>query len=124
MTIGVLIVDDVPQVRADLRTLLTLAGDIEVVGEAADGVQAVRLAEALHPDAVLMDLEMPVMDGFAATRQIKARSPACRVIALSIHAGQEERQKAISAGVDVFVVKGAPLGTLMEAIHNAAPGRR
>ncbi len=115
----VLIVDDVPQVRQELRGLLQLTGELEVVGEAANGLEAISQAEALRPDVVVMDLEMPVMDGYEATRQIKTRRPACRVVALTIHGGETERQRAFQAGADSFVVKGAPLETLMEAIRNA-----
>jgi DNA-binding NarL/FixJ family response regulator len=113
---GVLIVDDSPQVRQELRTLLPLAACIEIVGEAADGLEAIRLAEALRPEVVLMDLEMPVVDGYEATRQIKSRWPACRVVALTVYGDEAARQKATQAGVDVFVVKGAPLETLVRAI--------
>ena len=116
-TIRVLIVDDMPQVRRDLRTVLTLAGPVDVVGEAANGAEALARAEALQPDVVLMDLEMPVMDGREATRQIKARWPACRVIALTVHDGEGDRQTAIRAGVDAFIVKGAPVAALLQAIH-------
>ena len=112
----VLIVDDSPQVRQELRTLLPLAGDIEIVGEATDGLEAVRLAEALQPEVVLMDLEMPVMDGYEAARQIKSRWPACRVVALTVHGYEAARQKAMQAGVDVFLVKGVSVETLMQAI--------
>lgn len=116
--IRVLIVDNMEEVRQDLRTYLTLAGDLEIVGEAGDGLEAVRLVEALQPQVVLMDLEMPVMDGYAATKQIKACRPSCRVIALTIHASESEQQRAANAGVDRFIVKGAPFDTLMEAIRN------
>lgn len=112
----VLIVDDSPQVRQELRTLLTLAGEIEIVGEATDGLEAVRLAEALQPDVVLMDLEMPVMDGYEAARQIKSRWPACRVVALTVHGYEAARQKASQSGVDVFLVKGVSIETLVQAI--------
>ena len=114
--IRVLIVDDVERVRQDLRTFLTLAGNIEIVGEARDGLEAVRLVEALCPQVVLMDLEMPVMDGFEAARQVKALQPSCRVIALTIHAGQMEQQKALQAGMDDLIAKGAPLELLLRAI--------
>ena len=83
--------------RQELRTLLPLTGDIEIVGEAADGREAIRLAQALQPDVVLMDLEMPVLDGYEATRQIKAGSPACRVVALTVHGYEAARQKAVQA---------------------------
>jgi DNA-binding NarL/FixJ family response regulator len=112
----VLIVDDTAQVRLDLRTLLPLAGDIEIVGEAANGLEAVRLAEVLQPEVILMDLEMPVLDGYEATCQIKARWPACRVIALTVHDYEAARQRASQAGVDAFIVKGAPVGKLVQAI--------
>jgi DNA-binding NarL/FixJ family response regulator len=112
----VLIADDSPQVRQELRTLLTLAGEIEIVGEATDGLEAVRLAGALQPDVVLMDLEMPVMDGYEAARQIKSRWPACWVVALTAHGYEAARQKASQSGVDVFLVKGVSVETLVQAI--------
>lgn len=119
--IRVLIVDDVEGVRQDLRTYLTLTGNIEIVGEARNGCEAVQLAEALSPDVVLMDLEMPIMDGYEAARQVKALQPACRVIALTIHAGEEEQQQALQAGMADVIVKGAPLDMLLQAIR--APRR-
>lgn len=112
----ILVVDDNAEVRRELRTLLPLAGDLEVVGEAADGLEAVRLVEALRPHAILLDLHMPVLDGCEAARRIKDRWPACRVIALTVHDDQTTRQKARQAGVDVFLVKGAPLAALVDAI--------
>jgi DNA-binding NarL/FixJ family response regulator len=114
----VLIVDDSPQVRQELRTLLPLAGDIEIVAEAADGQEAIRLAQALQPDVVLMDLEMPVLDGYEATRQIKAGFPSCRVIALTVHGYEAARQKAMEAGADIFLVKGGSIETLVQAISD------
>ena len=115
-TTRLLIVDDIPQVREDLRTLLALAGDIEIAGVAINGLDGVRQAGAIQPEVVLMDLEMPVMDGYEATRQIKSQNPACRVIALTIHDYREAREKAAQAGVDAFIVKGAPVETLVQAI--------
>ncbi len=119
----VLIVDDMPQVRQDLRLLLELAAELEVTGEAANGLEAVSQAETLRPDAVVMDLEMPVMDGYEATRRIKALCPACRVVALTIHAGEAERQQALQAGMADIVMKGAPLEVLLRAIWAAAADR-
>ncbi|HEX5810227.1 MAG TPA: response regulator transcription factor [Anaerolineales bacterium] len=115
--IRVLIVDDVDRVRQDLRTFLSLTGDIRVVGEARNGCEALQLAEALSPDVVLMDLEMPVMDGYAAAHEIRDRRLACRVIALTIHAGEAEQQQALRAGMADVIVKGAPLGMLLQAIR-------
>lgn len=115
-SLRVLIVDDRRQVREELRAILPLAGEIEVVGEAADGVEAVRLAAALRPQAVVLDLQMPVMDGYQAAAQIKAICPGCRVIVLTVHDDEEARRKAAEAGVDAFVVKGAPISVLVEAL--------
>lgn len=112
----VVIVDDVSRVREDLRTVLTLGGDIEIVGEAANGLEAVRHVRALRPDVVLMDLQMPVLDGFDAARQIKAICPSCRVIALTVHDYEEAWHRASQAGMDGFMVKGAPVATLMQAV--------
>jgi DNA-binding NarL/FixJ family response regulator len=112
----VLIVDDSPQVRQELRTLLPLAGDIEIVGEAADGQEAIRMAAALYPRVILMDLEMPVLDGYEATRQIKASCPSCRVVALTVHGDEAARQKAMQAGADLFLVKGVSVKALVGAV--------
>jgi DNA-binding NarL/FixJ family response regulator len=112
----VLIVDDTPQVRQELSQLLPLIGELEVVGEAANGAEAIAQAETLCPDVVVMDLEMPVMDGYEAARQITTRWPACRVIALTVHDGEAEQHRAARAGVDVFIVKGAPVAALVQAI--------
>jgi DNA-binding NarL/FixJ family response regulator len=112
----ILIVDDVTEVRKDLRTVLTLSCPVEIVGEAEDGLEAIEKVRALHPEVVLMDLEMPHLDGYQATQQIKAEDPACRVIALTIHGYEEARQRAFQAGVDAFVVKGEPMENLVNAI--------
>ena len=118
----VLIVDDNPRVRQELHTLLPLAGDVEIVGEAADGAEAIRLAQALRPEVVLMDLEMPGLDGFEATRQIKAGAPFCRVVALTVHGYDAARQKAMQAGADVFLVKGTEVKSLVQAISPKPSG--
>jgi DNA-binding NarL/FixJ family response regulator len=122
----VLIVDDVEQVRWDLRTLLTLSGGLEIVGEAANGLEAIRLAESLRPDVVLMDLEMPVLNGYEATRLIRTLCPSCRIVALTVHGYSEARLKASRSGVDAFIVKGAPvesiLQTIVETVPQAKPG--
>jgi DNA-binding NarL/FixJ family response regulator len=115
--IRVLIVDDVERVREGLGTFLTLTGDFEIVGEASNGLEAIHLVEVLCPQVVLMDLEMPIMDGYEAARRIKANHPACRVIALTIHAGEAERQQVLQAGMADVVIKGAPLEVLLRAIR-------
>ena len=116
----VLIVDDSPQVRQELRFLLPLAGDIEIVGEAADGREALHMVETLRPQVVLMDLEMPVLDGYAAAQLVKEALSGCRVIALSIHEDAAARQKAAEAGMDSFVSKASRLQELLDAIRVAA----
>jgi len=116
MTLKVLLVDDVDEVRRDLRTLLSLSSDLEIVGEAADGSEAIRLTESLQPDVVLMDLEMPVMDGYESTRLIKTRFPSRRVVVLTVHDYDAARQRAKQSGIDAFLVKGAPVEQLIQAI--------
>jgi DNA-binding NarL/FixJ family response regulator len=119
----VLIVDDMPQVLHDLRQLLELTGLIDIIAEASDGAKAVRLADELAPDAILMDLEMPGMDGYEATRRIKEHQLAPRVVILSVHAGPEEQERAQAAGADCFVMKGADYELLVNAIlgKNGSP---
>lgn len=117
----VLIADDRQQVRQELRAILPLAGNIEVVGEAADGQEAVQLVAALRPQAVLLDLQMPVMDGYQAALEIKAICPSCRVVALTVHGDETARRKASESGVDAFVVKGAPLSILVQVLSGSSP---
>ncbi len=112
----VLIADDSAKVRKDLGLLFQLNGELEVIGEAANGQEAAALALELNPDAVLMDLEMPVLDGYEATRRIKAGRPTCRVVAFSVHTYPLARQKASQAGADEFVEKGAPLEAILRAL--------
>ena len=110
----VLIVDDRTQTREGLKALLATAPAVQVVGEAADGREAMHLIEARQPDVVLMDASMPVMDGLEATRLIKAQWPQIKVIVLTIHTAL--RAEALTVGADVFLVKGCPAGELLAAI--------
>ncbi len=112
----VLLVDDTPQVLHDLRQLLELSGEIEIVAEAGNGQEAVQLTASLRPEVVVMDLEMPVMNGYEATHQIKSQFPTTRVVILSVHAGAKERENARAAGADRFVVKGVRYDVLLNAI--------
>ena len=119
--IQVLLVDDMPQVRQGLATMLELATKndeikIEVVGEAQDGEDAIKQVHALYPDVILMDLEMPVLDGFQATHYIKSNYPSILIIVLTIHDDLETRQKAALAGADSFIAKSAPLNGLIRSI--------
>lgn len=117
MAIQILIVDDRAVVRDELRNVLSLSGLISVVGEAADGWEAIRQAKALKPDIVLMDLEMPGLDGFEATRQIKTMHLAQTVIAFSVYDDSTNQQKARDAGADAFVVKGTDLNKMLELFN-------
>lgn len=112
----VLLADDSPQVRQDLRQLLELSGEIEIVAEAGNGQEAVQLAASLEPDVVVMDLEMPCMSGYEAAHQIKSLFPAMRVVILSVHAGAKEQENARIAGADCFIVKGVRYAVLLNAI--------
>jgi len=113
----VLIADDLPSIRQALSTMFALIGGLEVVGEAADGEEAVRLTKRLRPNVVVMDLEMPVLSGLEAARRIKESCPDCRVVVLTIHEGEEERRMACLAGVDAFIIKGAPVEELVAGIR-------
>lgn len=112
----VLLVDDAVQVRRGLSGLLPVAVGVEIVGEAADGREALEKARLLQPDVVILDLAMPVMDGYAAARGLRSQGAACRLVALTVNCGEAERNAAFKAGFDAFVVKGAPLAELRAAI--------
>ncbi len=111
--IRVLIADDRLWARAGLRALLATRREIEVVGEAADGREALALVEQQQPDVVLLDVRMPVLDGLEATRLIKARWPEIRVVVLTIYAAY--CSEALAAGADCFLVKGGRSKELFEA---------
>lgn len=117
----VLIVDDVPSVRQSLHALLSLAGDLEVVGEATNGLEGVQMAARLGPDVVLMDLQMPLLDGWAAAREITRRGLPCAVVALTIHDDPVSRAKAQSAGIKAFLRKGGSLQEISAALRACRP---
>jgi len=121
--IRVLISDDHEMVRRGLATFLGAAADLEVVGEAASGEEAVRLCAALRPDVVLMDLLLPGMDGVAATEAIRRSHPATQVIALTSFREGELVSRALRAGAIGYVLKDVEIGVLREAIRAARAGR-
>jgi DNA-binding NarL/FixJ family response regulator len=120
--IRVLIVDDQRLVRAGLRMLCESTADLDVVGEAADGEQAVRSCAELVPDVILMDLRMPGVDGIDATRRIMSARPESRVLALTTFDDDEHLYPALAAGAAGFLVKDSAPGELVDAIRRAAGG--
>jgi DNA-binding NarL/FixJ family response regulator len=121
----VLLVDDQVMMRTGLRAILDGAGGIEVVGEATDGAEAVRLAVDLVPDVVLMDLRMPGMHGVEATRRLRGdpRLPNTRVLVLTTFDGDTETVAALRAGASGFLGKGAGPEELVAAVLDVAQGR-
>jgi len=118
--IRVLIADDQRVVREGLRMLVALIDEVEVVGAAADGAEAVRLAEICHPDVILMDLRMPDLDGIAATAQLRERLPAARVLVLTTYADEDAIVPALRAGARGYLTKDASaeqIETAIRAVH-------
>ncbi|WP_020524992.1 response regulator [Catelliglobosispora koreensis] len=120
--IRVLLVDDQQLVRAGLRMLCDSDPEMQVVGEAADGANAVRLAEQLVPDVILMDLRMPGMDGVTATRNILKSKPSMRVVVLTTFDDDDHLYPALGAGACGFLVKDATPAELLDGIRRAAAG--
>ena len=121
--IRVLIVDDHAMLRRGLVTFLLSFDDLELVGEAANGVEALRLCNQVQPDVVLMDLVMPEMDGSTATRAIRQRHPQVQVIALTSFREEELVQGALEAGAIGYLLKNASADELADAIRAAHAGR-
>lgn len=121
-TIPILIVDDQALFREGLRTLLSVQPDFEVVGEAANGEEALRLAVQLQPKVVLMDLRMPVLDGVTATRRLHTQLPDCRVIVLTTFDDDEYVFDGLRAGAVGYLLKDVSSDKLFEAIRAAARG--
>jgi NarL family two-component system response regulator LiaR len=123
MTIRILLADDHAVVRQGLKMFLELDADLEVVGEAENGEQAVRLASSLNPDVVLMDLLMPVMDGILATRTIRKEIPDTEVIALTSVLEDASVMGAMRAGAIGYLLKDTKADELCRAIKAAAAGQ-
>jgi DNA-binding NarL/FixJ family response regulator len=120
--IKILLVDDQALFREGLRTLLDLQPDFEVVGEASQGEEALRMAVSLSPNVILMDLRMPVMDGVTATRRIKDSLPQCKVIVLTTFDDDEDVLVGLRAGAVGYLLKDVASEKLYEAIRSAARG--
>ena len=122
-TIRVLIADDHPVVRAGLAGMLSAQADLEVVGEAEDGREAVDLVGSLGPDVVLMDLRMPRMDGVSAITEIKGRHPGVHVLVLTTYDTDADILRAVEAGATGYLLKDSPREQLYRAVRATAAGR-
>ncbi|WP_225752972.1 response regulator transcription factor [Actinotalea sp. Marseille-Q4924] len=122
MSIRIVVVDDHPVVRAGIVGLLAGEPDLVVVGEAADGEQAVALAAEVGPDVVLMDLRMPVLDGAGATERILRARSATRVVVLTTYETDADILRAVEAGASGYLLKDAPREELVAAVRAAADG--
>jgi DNA-binding NarL/FixJ family response regulator len=118
--IRILLVDDQHSVRRGLAMRLQLEPDITVVGEAEDAISALSAASVLRPDVLVMDYEMPGMNGVEAARRLSEMGSASRVVMLSIHDTPAIKQQAAEAGIDVFIAKHQPSEALLAAIRDAA----
>ena len=123
MKIRILVADDHDIVRAGLKSLLEHQEDIEIVGEAADGRELVRMAEKLAPSIVVTDIAMPQLNGIDATAQILHHDPDIRVIILSMYADEEFLVRALTAGVKGYLLKDAVQADLLRAVRAVATGR-
>jgi DNA-binding NarL/FixJ family response regulator len=121
--IRVLVVDDHAIMRDGLRAVLGFHEDLEVVGEAQDGEEAIAQAKALSPDVVLMDIAMPGLNGIAATRAIKAECPSTRVLILSQHEDRQYLMPVLDAGASGYVLKRAPGADLVAAVRTVYQGK-
>ena len=120
--IRVILADDHPVVRRGLAAIVDIEDDIEVVGEAENGEEAVALVHRLQPDVVLMDLQMPVLDGVAAIKRIRAEAPQVNVIVLTTFADDDYIYQGVAAGARGYLLKDAPPDQLIEAIRAAHRG--
>jgi DNA-binding NarL/FixJ family response regulator len=120
--IMVLLAEDHANFRKSLKLLIEADGDIEVVGEAKNGNEAVRLTRSLHPEVVVMDIAMPLLNGLQATRQIMESSPGTRVLILSAHPDPEYIEQAMILGASGYLIKQSSTQVLAEAIREALKG--
>ena len=117
--IRVLIVDDHEMVRLGLATFFDTCDDLELVGEAKNGQEAIQLCEVLKPDVILMDVSMPIMDGVTATRLIAKRSPHIRILILTNSTGAKRESEALEAGASLVLRKTVSIDHLASAIRDA-----
>lgn len=123
MKISILLAEDHQIMREGLRVMLAKQSGMEVIGEAADGRSAVRLAKELSPDVVIMDISMPDLNGIEATRHITAESKGTKVLALSMHSGRKIVAEMLKAGASGYVLKGCAFTSLCNAIRTVVAGQ-
>ncbi len=123
MSFRVLIADDHGVVRRGLRALIENSGEASVVGEAADGREAVRLAAELHPDIIVMDIGMPLLNGIDAASLIINRDPDTKIVILSMHSDESYILRALSAGVKGYLLKDSAESDILPAVRTVAAGR-
>ncbi len=121
--IRLMLVDDHDVVRVGLKTFLQTQEDFDVVAEARNGLEAVRLAPAAKPDVILMDITMPEMDGLEATRRLRLLCPECLVLALTVHDDKQYFMQMLAAGASGYITKQAAADDLVMAIHTIALGQ-
>jgi DNA-binding NarL/FixJ family response regulator len=120
----VLVVDDAANLRELLTVLLEVEDDFEVVAAVGDGKQALAKADELEPDIVLLDIAMPVMDGFAALPELRRRLPDASIVIFSAYEQREQAEKALKYGADIYLEKGTSVVNLVSQIRELRAGRR
>jgi DNA-binding NarL/FixJ family response regulator len=121
--IEVMIVDDHPVFRQGLRNILATHSDLHIVGEAADGYEAIKLAQKLLPDVVMMDINLPTLNGLQATRELKRLCPQVKVIMLTAYDDKEQIYHAIRAGASAYHAKDVRPGRLVDVIRHVSQGQ-
>jgi two-component system response regulator NreC len=124
MAVTVLLADDHPIVRQGLRHLLEMQPDFKVVGEASDGLEASQLAERYHPDVLVVDMMMPGLNGLEVTHQVRQRSPATRIIVLSMHNNDAYVLQALKRGASGYVLKDSGPAEVVQAVKQVMLGQR
>ena len=122
-TTRVVLADDHPIVRASIRRLLEKAGDIEVVGEAGDGMETIRMVEELAPDVLLLDVEMPGLKGFEVARRLRAAGASVRILALSAYDDKQYIMAMLASGATGYLTKAEAPQAIVHAVHEAVEER-